>query len=445
MASVNVNIKPIPKYIEKKIRALDMEKCPNQKGLRFYSYLTKMQGDVVKITVAMRNKNKKTALIKQVAIHGVNSKLCAVRDIEYCYLGVYAYRVGWYDEGIKYPHGMRPWYNDHLWYAVDTKYYNPHATVINPEFVLKQKEYKYSAIDIYGPSCPITYLKLYKQFPQLELLVKHGFRTLAVSKMILRKVGKDKKFVKWLIRNKAKLGGVNRYYVDAVIRAYNKGTDVDYEQYKSEFDRQYRNGYYKRYTDKFGKENLEFFIKYLAKQNTNVHSYMDYINACETLNLDMTLERNLFPKDFQRWHDIRIDEYKTEKAKQDAKKRQEMYENFAKVAEKYISLERHKKGNFIVMIAKSPEDLVHEGKILQHCVGSMNYDQKFIREETLIFFVRHTENVNEPFVTMEYSIGKQKILQCYGIKDTKPAPEVLDFVNKKWLPYANKQLNQLVA
>ncbi|MBR2024837.1 MAG: hypothetical protein IKA02_03390, partial [Clostridia bacterium] len=101
MASVNVNIKPIPKYIEKKIRVLDMEKCPNQKGLRFYSYLTKMQGDVVKITVAMRNKNKKTALIKQVAIHGVNSKLCAVRDIEYCYLGVYAYRVGWYDEGIK--------------------------------------------------------------------------------------------------------------------------------------------------------------------------------------------------------------------------------------------------------------------------------------------------------------------------------------------------------
>ena len=47
------HIKPIPKYIEKKIRALDLKKCPLQKGLRFYSYLTKIDGELVKITVAM--------------------------------------------------------------------------------------------------------------------------------------------------------------------------------------------------------------------------------------------------------------------------------------------------------------------------------------------------------------------------------------------------------
>lgn len=33
-------LKPIPKYIEKRIRAFDKKNCPEQKGLRFYAYLT---------------------------------------------------------------------------------------------------------------------------------------------------------------------------------------------------------------------------------------------------------------------------------------------------------------------------------------------------------------------------------------------------------------------
>ena len=38
----------------------------------------------------------------------------------------------------------------------------------------------------------------------------------------------------------------------------------------------------------------------------------------------MTLPKNRFPHDFKRWHDIRIDEYTTEKAMQDEKQRKEL-------------------------------------------------------------------------------------------------------------------------
>ena len=44
-----------------------------------------------------------------------------------------------------------------------------------------------------------------------------------------------------------------------------------------------------------------------------------------------------------------------------------------------------------------------------------------------------------------YSLDKKQILQCYGKSDSRPAMEVLDFVNKKWLPYANEQLKQIAA
>ena len=75
----------------------------------------------------------------------------------------------------------------------------------------------------------------------------------------------------------------------------------------------------------------------------------------------------------------------------------------------------------------------------------MNYDQKFAREESLIFFVRNKQDIETPFVTLEYSIKNKKVLQCYGYKDSKPEEQVLDFVNNTWLPYANKKLKKLIA
>ena len=97
----------------------------------------------------------------------------------------------------------------------------------------------------------------------------------------------------------------------------------------------------------------------------------------------------------------------------------------------------------MIIIAKSPADLIKEGEILHHCVGRMGYDQKFAREETLIFFVRNKDAIETPFVTLEYSLKNHKILQCYADNDTKPTEQVLEFVNNKWLPYANKKIRKI--
>ena len=75
----------------------------------------------------------------------------------------------------------------------------------------------------------------------------------------------------------------------------------------------------------------------------------------------------------------------------------------------------------------------------------MNYDMKFIREESLIFFIRKKENKETPFVTMEYSLKSKQILQCYGENNKKPEKEILDYINNKWLPYANRKIKAIVA
>lgn len=440
---MNANyIKPIPKRIESRILSYDAKHGDN-KGLRFYAYLTTIQKELVKITVTVRNKGKRTRLIKQVAIHGVYSDKCLVRDIEYNYMG--GYRVGWFAEGIKYPCNIPPFYNDGKWYAVEYKYFNPWAPVINPRFALTLPQFRYSAVDIQAPPCIITYLRTYLKYPQVEYLVKAGLGKFADSTMILRKIGEDKAFRKWLMAHREELAA-HYYYVDVILRAYRTGKSLDSLQaYREAKIKLSHDQHLKPICELFKDAERERFFDYISKQNTNANTYLDYLKVCQYLGLDMSEEKNRFPHDFKRWHDIRIDQYATAQAEAAKKAKQELYEQFARIAEKYLPLEHDKKSAFICIIARSPADLIHEGEVLHHCVGRMNYDQRFVREESLIFFIRAKEKPDIPLVTLEYSLRSHKVLQCYGEHDHKPSEDILHYVNKIWLPYANRTIKKLAA
>ena len=93
------DIKPIPKYILRMIEREDKNEFPvPSKQLRFYAYLTKYRGELVKVTVAVKHYRRKL-YCKAVAWHGVHSPKCYVKDLEYCYCGSMGFRVGWHDEG----------------------------------------------------------------------------------------------------------------------------------------------------------------------------------------------------------------------------------------------------------------------------------------------------------------------------------------------------------
>jgi hypothetical protein len=396
-----------------------------------------MKGELVKITVAVKN-HRKGWYHKQVAVHGVTSRYMWVKDLEYNYIGM-GYRVGWYAEGIqKYP----KWFERNYWCDAKFKYYNPCSVTVNPEYVDKFPEFKYSAHGLYRGNCLITYLRLYKKYPQAEYLLKLGLSKLHNSVTVLKRIVKDKRFCKWLILHQNEIA-LSNCYVWSVIESYKTGKSIKRVQELAKSKKLLRHtGHFTAIKELFG-SNLERFFSYLDAQEIELYSYMDYVNACRYLGLDMTLEKNLLPHDFKRWHDIRIDQYHAAKAETDKRERAEFYAQFAAVAGKYASLQHSKNGLYAVVIATSPAELVNEGKLLEHCVGKMNYDKKMAREETLIFFVRQLNAPDMPFVTVEYSIKTKKVLQCYGYKSEKPDESVTAFVNKVWLPYANKKLNKL--
>ena len=430
------NIRKIPQYMLDLIQKKDLKDCPEQDGnTRFYKYFTEYRHELCEVIVAVRNYRKKW-FCKQVAVHGIHTDKVFLQDIG---LSMGFYKVGWYRENIsKYPH----WY-DYDWGFNDAKYFNIHALIINKEYVYKLPKYKYAAVDKYTYTDILNYLRFYEKYPKCELLVKAGLSNLATSIQILRLCDKDKSFCKWLYKNKDKAN--SGYYISSIINAYKQNKDIEevynFEKFKKQFVRKENFVQLKS----FLKQNeTNKFLSYLIKQKTDGYSYEDYRNACEYLGLDMTEDKNRYPKVFKKWHDIRIDQYHTKKAEKDAKERKELYQKFANVANKYLSLERLiVKEDYVCIIAKNPQQLIYEGKKLNHCVGQMNYDQKFAREESLIFFIRNRLFPNTPLVTLEYSLKNHKILQCFGEHDTKPSDEILEFVNKKWLPYANRKLRQI--
>ena len=433
-------IKPIPKYIQKIMTKIDNKRDLAYNSRRFYSYYTKNDGELVKVTVAARSGKGKVHL-KQVSVHGLDSKVCFVKDMEFHYISGHV--VGWHSEGLT---KHKPWYEDGVWYECNSeKLFNPWSIDVNKEYILTIPEFKYSAFNLYPHDNAIKYLRLYRIYPHMELLVKLGFIHCALSKQILDKTKKDKRFIRFLLDNKDEIQ--RKYYnVDVILDSYKTGKPfaVVQEEKREIYDLLHETGY-KEVKGAYKGKMLLKFARYVSKNKISLYSYGDYYEACKKLEIDMTLDKNAFPKNFKRWHDIRIDEYNSAKAEIDKKEREKLYNDFLDIANKYLPLQHKKRSAFIVVIAKSPAELIKEGSILHHCVGKMNYDQKFIREESLIFFIRNKQEPEIPYVTVEYSPKDKKILQIHGDHNERPNDKTMHYINKIWLPYANKTIEQIAA
>lgn len=432
-------IKPVPKYILKRIKKLD-DSVPREKpGItRFYSYLTKNDGELVKVTVATKYKRNKWHY-KQCAIHGLDSERCFVKDMLYGYMCHHV--VGWFDEGLT---TSRKWYEDPEWGWHYDKMFDPYAPCINKEYALKYKGFQYSAADKYEGQDIIQYLRIYRQYPHAEYMVKLGLSSYTHSKQIMQKLARDKKFRKWIGKNHEELSQ-QHFYISAILSAYKRNVPLaETQAYQEGLKTLNATGDYQPIRDMLHNQYAEY-LRYIASHNISNRLYLDYLKACLYLGLDMEEPKNRFPHDFKYWHDVRIDQYKTKRAEADERERKELYAKFSMIAEKYAPMQKNSNSIYIAVIARSPAELIAEGEALSHCVGRMNYDQRVVREESLIFFIRNIDAPDTPLVTVEYSLRTKKILQCYAYHNQAPAEDIQNFVYKKWLPYANRQLKKIAA
>lgn len=161
--------------------------------------------------------------------------------------------------------------------------------------------------------------------------------------------------------------------------------------------------------------------RYLKAQTSGMtqafYAWKDYLDQSEKLGDTLHRSDLIFPKDLQKAHDDTARRYrqnaeKLRKAKEKEKLKimQEKYQKRRDELEKQFSWHA---GGYFIRIPANGDEILQEGKKLQHCVAG--YAERHMDGTTTILFLRKEKAPDTPFLTIE--MWGKKLHQIHGYKN----------------------------
>lgn len=269
----------------------------------------------------------------------------------------------------------------------------------------------------------INILRLTKQnYHELKSLIKQGLKVDSVMLKVFQIVKKEN--AKFKIDELMEIASVMKSS-----GLQNINFVLAYTSLKKTFN--YINRQYKTNPNKF------YGLSDTLKQ------WVDYLKKCKELNLDLTKEINFIPKNLLEAHQKVVNKIKAvgdRKIDKLIKKR----------------LRELNKFNFVynglfIRPARSTEELINEGEVLDHCVG--DYSEDYAKGETNILFIRKVDEPDTPFYTMEllqqWDSNEYEIEQCRGYDNKIPEEYghsfVREFINAFKIEKLGKAIEKIGA
>ncbi len=110
--------------------------------------------------------------------------------------------------------------------------------------------------------------------------------------------------------------------------------------------------------------------------------------------------------------------------------------------EKESDKREYSNGEYSMLMPQNAEDIIREGRELQHCVGRAGYIEAMAANRCTILFLRSNKKLNKPLITIEERDGE--IRQCYGIRDSlNNSIEVRDFI-KEYAALNNLRIDAVI-
>lgn len=168
-------------------------------------------------------------------------------------------------------------------------------------------------------------------------------------------------------------------------------------------------------------------------------AWRDWLSMAARLGFDLTNETLLLPHDLYGRHDdaaaqIRMKQER-ENRERDKAKRKEERERAEKRREKYNVFA----GGYFIRAAESAEEIIQEGKALQHCVGG--YAERHMAGKLTILFLRREETPEASLYTIE--MDGNRLVQIHGFKNenypnAKNPRETMAWLLDPWLKWLKK-------
>lgn len=163
--------------------------------------------------------------------------------------------------------------------------------------------------------------------------------------------------------------------------------------------------------------------------------WKDYLNMAAKLGYDLTDVTVAMPKNLEERHDAAAETIKYQENKEENRKYKARYK-------KLNTRFAFELGGLRVVVPKSEQEIINEGKTLHHCVGG--YAARHMNGKTTILFLRKARTPGRPFLTIELAEKRETvyIVQIHGYKNERyPAavrPEdKYSWFLKPWLDWVN--------
>ena len=421
--------------------------APTRKTLR-YNYIVpdkpyrgkdaaarnRKEREVTVVHVAVRLNRAFVPVVKDVMRFSMKRDVIEMRDMGYHQLGgwiCYWDRKDYENKAIRAyiePAGLGEWSKiDYKWRGAATF---PWHETVNVE-ALKGTRYEWCQYEDGHGIGLCDWLKLYRGEPKVELLAKLKLYSV-ISPMGVREMKKPKIF-NYVKENLAQLQK-GRYSIREIVWSANRGTTLAKGVHHYKLVNSFK--YFKPDGLRLDYERAD---KLIRKLKVDVNEYCRYLRYAKKAGLDLRNEGTVYPpvaggrKAFM----ARLERIEAEAAKREAERdMMEKYgvkspEEVKKIMEARVeeiaafqtSIDRLKtlKGaGYKLILAKTQEDLIAEGKRMGNCVGCGTYGTGIVRGDTLILVIQGKDR--ELRFDVEISRKTWKVRQCYA-PHNKAAPE----------------------
>ncbi|MDE5885134.1 MAG: PcfJ domain-containing protein [Oscillospiraceae bacterium] len=312
-------------------------------------------------------------------------------------------------------------------------FYNKY-TILNRK-ALTESCMKYSQIEYYQGNLVMEYLHLYCKHRNLEYLMKSGYVGVVEETYTYSGFFRGQEHlsiaypINWRSNNLLKMLNLNR--TEFKILQGNEEHYLDFLSWREALP-DYKPEELLTICKAFGSEHgtaehfckltglkLKRIARYLVKNEIYSHDYQDYLDQCKKLRYNLHDTAINMPHHFAEMHErlTEIIQYKASEA---------IRQHFAERIPERKKLE-FQDGNLIICQPSSMDNIIAEGKTLQHCVAG--YAERHAKGCLHILFIRKAGDPDKPFYTIEVRTDG-KIVQVRGYKNCNPTPEVAEFVEK---------------
>ena len=180
--------------------------------------------------------------------------------------------------------------------------------------------------------------------------------------------------------------------------------------------------------------NAHSYSRYYMNKKSHIviNQWSDYIDMAKKLKLDVQNPAVHKPKDLRYRHDELVEIFNAQRDELEKERIENEYPNVKPVCEKIKAMYEWGDDAHVVVVPEGAAEIMREGRLLAHCVGSSDrYFERIAEEESYIMFLRHTSDIDKPWYTMEVEPGGCiRQLRTIGDSEGEDRAEAKEFLVK---------------